>query len=290
MTTATTLLDTVNTTELFRKVETCPIQMVDGAIIPNKKAIIYSDTGEYVSTVGDKYRVVNNEEVFTPFAKAIVESQLDLNGIKTKTTFGAGGRSALSFIFPEHSVETRKGDATALQLVARNSHDGSWKFQVDLGGFRIICANGQVAGNFATSYANRHSSGFNIDEMASHLTQSIESFNKMGQYWLDLQGISMDRNDSIDMVLAYLGRRLKTSTIAGKNEERDMLLNSGRAKTLQAIVGSLDKYRDELGGNAYATYNALTDHASHASSSADSIFAKGKQVTKVMESLELAIA
>ena len=265
---------------LFRNVIEFPAYYTDNHgvshRIQNKKVLAYEDTGEYIASVGDKYRVVQNEEVYRPFCEAIIESNLDLNGLDIRTSIGNAGRSLTSFIFPEHSVQL-KNDITNLRIIARNSYDGTWKFQVDTGGFRVACANGQVVGNFKNAYNNKHTSSFSVKDMSKHLSHQIEGFASCGQWWMSLEQTPIDYDIAIDLVCKYLYNTEKT------REDKLKLIESGKSTTFNKICELFDDYSKEMGENLYALYNAFTDHATHSSDVPEYQFDKSKRLLQVVE-------
>lgn len=251
-------------------------------MIKDKKALMYEDTGEVLAVVGHKYRVIQNSEVYLPFCQAIVESNIDLTDMEIRSSFGANGRSLTSFIFPAHKIEVRPGDKTLERIVARNSYDGTWKFSVDMGGFRIACANGQVAGKFNNAYSNRHTSGFNIAVMSSHLSHQAEGFAKLGDWWMHLQKLDLEFDKGVDYICEYLYNKPKSP------EEKKKMMESGRASAFNKLLQSYDDYIEEVGSNVYALYNTLTDHASHSSPLPEHQFDRQKRLIQVIDNVASA--
>lgn len=268
--------------DLFREVEATPVFILhdeEPIQVEGKKALVYADNpNEIISVVGSKYRVVQNEEIYAPFCESVIESDLDLEGLMINSSFGDGGRTLTQLTFPQHMVEMKDEDKTALQIVTRNSHDGSWKFQVDTGGFRIACANGQVYGDFINAYGSTHTNGFDISSMVDHLTRQIETFQNIGEYWLTLQGQTIDQDKATDMILHYLGKKIKDK------QAKEKILASERAKTVRGLVESWGNYKEEMGSNMFAIYNTLTDDASHKKADNPSvIFDSQKRLLKTMK-------
>lgn len=272
----------------FREVMAVPLSMPNGDVVPNKKALVHTDDASYISTVGKNYRVIQNEEVFSKLASSMAESTLDLDGFTvSRTSSTTNARSLVSIVLPAHQIETRKGDMTNLQLLTRNSYDGTWKFQVDVGGFRIACANGQIYGDFVNAYANRHTNGFTFDGMLEHLLNSADTFATMGHRWMEMKGMKVTKDQAIDMLMDYMGKTLKD------REARDKLLESKRATAVHDMMDLRVKYTKEMGSNMFAMYNVMTDHASHvgdATSVADAQNYRQKQVVKTLAKWEPRLA
>jgi hypothetical protein len=280
MTTYTTpesILEVVREAGLLREVKKAKIQIAAGKVIPNRQAVIYADTKEYIATVGSTYRLISNEETILPFATALIESNMDLTGMVFKASQNkAQSRSLMTFILPSYEVATSKNDTTQLQFVLRNSYDGSWKFQLDAGGFRLACANGQVIGDYMNMFNNMHTSGFTITSMVDRLHHAINVFSDMGRYWLELQDIKLSSDDAMKHILTFLGKAPKTMA------EQLAMLSSSRAKSIIKIVALYEKYVAELGDNAFALYNTMTDYASHNNTAADYQADFSDRITTIM--------
>jgi len=73
--------------------------------VEGKKALINSKTGNVISIVSDRYKVVTNQEIFHSFCKSIEDSGVDAEGapvnvLQTET----GGRAMVDFVFPAHQL------------------------------------------------------------------------------------------------------------------------------------------------------------------------------------------
>jgi len=277
------LMESFEKTGLLRAVEEVAITLPDGSIVPDKKALIYRDDESYISTVGNRYTVIQNEEVMGRLSSSLVESNLNLKGFKVDhSSSSTTARNLIKITLPEHHIETSKGDSTLLQILARNSYDGSWKQMIDVGGFRMACANGQVWGDAMNAFDNRHTGNFDIAVMAEYLSHAIDVFKEMGAQWLTLQKKKLTKTQAEDAILYYLGKKIVDK------DDRQRILTSERSTAVQAMLESWGSYKDELGSNAFALYNTFTQHASHVqdvTSPADAELIRGKQVHKAMSTV-----
>ena len=277
------LMSKFEQTGLLREVEAVDLTMPNGELVPNKKAIIYSDDQSYISTVGRTYAVIQNEEVMEKLSQALVESELNLKGFSVMHSSSATkARNLVKITLPEHKIETSKGDITALQLLARNSYDGSWTQRLDLGGWRMACANGQVWGDSMKAYANRHTQGHSIEQMAEYLSHAIDVFKEMGSQWLTMQKKKLTIPQAEDLILEYLGKRVVDKA------DRERILTAERASSVQELLTSWTAYKEELGSNVFALYNTFTQHASHVAdvtNPADTEVIRRQQITKIISPL-----
>lgn len=61
-------------------------------------------------------------------------------------------------------------DSTVPELIILNSHNGSWALRIALGMFRMVCANGMVAGNIWGGETIRHTNLHNLEDRVKHVT------------------------------------------------------------------------------------------------------------------------
>lgn len=277
------LMEKFAETGLLREVVGVDLTMPNGKVVPNKKALQYKDDQSYISVVGSSYAVIQNEDVMQKLSQALVESDLNLKGFTVSHSSSATkARNLVKITLPEHNIETSKGDTTALQLLARNSFDGSWIQQLELGGWRMACANGQVWGDSMASYANRHTQNHSIEAMAEYLSHAIDVFKEMGAQWLTMQKKKLSTTEAEDLILEYLGKKIVDK------EDRERVLTLDRASSVQSLLQSWGTYKEEMGSNVFALYNAFTYHATHVSESinpADAEVIRRKQITKVISPL-----
>lgn len=267
---------------LLRPVYEVPLLLPNGQEVPNKKAILFEDNDSYISTVGSSYEVISNESAFSSIADSLIQSGLNLEGMTTTVSSSkTKSRNLVHFHLPAHRLEVLEGDEVDLQIVARNSYDGSWKMSTDVGGFRIACANGQVRGDYRQSYSNRHTSSYDGNVMVDRMIESVNAFAELGKQWLEMTGNKITRDQAIDSILVYLGKKLKDG------QTRHELIEAPRQTLLRSTIDKMDSYIDELGLNEYAVYNTMTDDATHhqSSSQADSILYRQKQIPKALEIL-----
>jgi len=270
-------------TGLLREVTTAELSLPNGNILTDKKAIVYADDDSYIATVGNRYQVIQNAEVMEKLANALAESDLNLKGASVNHSSSATcARNLIKVTLPEHNIETSKGDSTCLQILARNSYDGSWKQMLDIGGFRMACANGQVYGDIDKVCHNRHTQGYDVAMMAEYLSHAIDVFKEMGAQWLTMKKTKLTKTQAEDAILHYLGRRNLTK------EDRESVLTSERATAVQSLLESWTSHKTDMGSNLFALYNTLTYHASHVDdlrNPADAQIIRGQLLTQAISPL-----
>jgi len=233
------------------------IALPNGLYVPDKKAII-EDTFEesYVSTVGKDYKLIQNRELFTEFANVLKESKLDATGMIVTPTV-TKSRCFVKFQFPAHRIEIRENDYVNLMITAKNSYDGSIRFTLDIGGFRLLCSNGMGIGAYTNVYSNKHSKGFSHSNMAKYLETAVEVFTSAGAEWVKMTNRKVNEEDVLEVLKIMTDRK----TDLNYNE-----ILEGKNTTLKAALIRFENYRAEMGMNQFALLNAVTHLATHVES------------------------
>lgn len=239
---------------LLFNVGTSPISTEHG-IIEGKKAIINADTNETLGIVSNRYKVVPNAEIFESFANSIVSSNLDTWDMTVKVlSTPTRSRSIVDFTFPAEQFTVDGDDSsTSLSITALNSYDGTTRFVAKAGGLRMKCMNGQILGNVAGSYSSTHTQSLNVDAGAQRIMQMIQDFQQSKEYFGRMMQNRIEMSHAEDVLLKFLNLDV--------NEDASRV-----NKRFLRLMETFMQYTREMGQNAYALYNCLTDHVSHTAS------------------------
>lgn len=256
------------------------IQTASGIIIPGKKTLINERTGMPMSVVSTNYRTVSNEEIFNSFLRNVIDSGIDATDAEVNVKFANhGAKTMVDFRFPNETITTA-GDTspTQLQIVALNSFDGSTRYVTKVGGFRIKCLNGQIIGKTVGAYSSTHNPSLDVEAGAAKVIAMLQNFRTAGEYWTSM----MARRINDDTAMAVIGQFFNVD----HNDQKAM-----STKTVLTVVNKWDAYSNELGPNAYALYNALTDYVTHKTYKEDTaatglIFNQGR-LERVLETSEV---
>ena len=286
MTAFKTIMDNLKHDEdIMSTVREESLYLKDGREVSNRKQLIRNSDDKLLSVVGKGYKLVQTETVVDRFSKSIENSGLNVGGMTASSSNSINGlRSIIMLRFPNHTIETRKDDKTELQLACRNSWDGSWPFKVDVGGFRIACANGQFDGDFVSAFSSRHTKNFTFDGMVDGLDRSLEMFQSAGDKWLSYRKIKLKKDDAQLVLMEYLGKSFED------DEEKIAYLDRKSARR-DEIFDKMDDYGKDMGWNLLAAYNAMTDDATHNISDPLAQFTRGRRLSEVCDRhLELLAA
>lgn len=232
---------------LFFPVECRPLSDLTGMPDRGLQAVVRKDTDTVLAVHGQRYSLIENTDVYDRVDAAIRESEaLDTNGMQVVDSVAyEGGRSIRSYIFPEHKISIGRGrrDVTNLRLNVINSYDGSTNLRINMGGYRIVCANGMVVGSDVSNYVARHTSGFRVDEVKHRVAASVENFVTMGEQWRKWSKEPCSDEKAIALISEFA-----RGSIAMNTKLFDIWQNESKT----------------LGKTMWAFFNALTYWSTHA--------------------------
>ena len=251
MTIYNNLMQQIDDAGLLFNVAEDKVTTASGLIVPNKKALINTANNEVMGVVSEAYRTVANEEIFSVFCAAIEDSGINAHDAQVNIKRTANGsRAIVDFTFPNESIQVRGDDsATVLQICALNSFDGSLRYMTKAGGLRMKCLNGQVLGDIVASYSSTHCKKLAVEAGADKIIRMVEEFNNARDYWGKMMQTPVTDAQVGTILLQFLDIPRDSEFL--QNKRYNQVFDLWRA------------YRNELGRNAYAFYNTLTDYVSH---------------------------
>lgn len=257
--------------DLLFDVDQVPIEAVVGSngstrriSIPGKKALVNKCTGLVLGVVGRDYRVVTNREAVN-LARDVCEKAFPgLSSVEWEAK-RASAPSTLSYAFIDlmhrtHVLnywdsEIKKDDPFTPFLRVTNSFNGARALRFDIGFMRKHCSNGVIfeeeVATIKASHSKEALAQLKIEITSRSLPQMWDEFSK---FLTSVRNISMDTDQSTLALNTVL--RLPEA----KSDDKKARVEGLKALSLD-LSTRLDGYRKELGPNAYAVFNTLTDIA-----------------------------
>lgn len=209
-------------------------------IIPNRKAIYREDTGKILALPSKKYVLVPHGEVVESVFEALDKEKIDY--VPTQTQLIADGAHMYVHLqTPEVYTIGDMSDEVKMEIVIRNSYDGSTPFGMELGGSRLVCSNGMRVYRKDLSINKKHYS-FNPQDIIEDFMKQVKRFK--------------------ETFIPFMQTCARMEITA---QEAITLIDSLQiAKKYQkATLIQWDVERKELGQNYWAFYNAITYVATH---------------------------
>jgi hypothetical protein len=264
--------------DLLFDVDQVPIEAVVGSNgntrrigIPGKKALIHQRTGNVLGVVSRDYRVVTNQEAVN-LARDVCEKAFPgLSSVEWEAKRASAPRTLsyahIDLMHRTHvlnymGTEIKKDDPFTPFLRVTNSFNGARALRFDIGFMRKHCSNGVIfeeeVATIKASHSKEALAQLKIEITSRSLPQMWDEFSK---FLTSVRSISMTTDQSTLALNTVL--RLP----AAKPEDK-----KARAEGLQELSLDLSTrligYQKELGPNAYAVFNTLTDIAARPPESA----------------------
>ena len=145
----------------------------DGFVIPNRFAVIRTDTMRPLGVVSKKYALL-------PHADVVDVLRETLKGQEVKETIRLthnGARMHLELTLPNITLKV-DGDEIAMRLVVANSYDASRKVNIAFGAYRLVCSNGMIIGRRLISVSRRHVGevSIEVEQIRKQMTMLTDQF------------------------------------------------------------------------------------------------------------------
>jgi hypothetical protein len=237
--------------------------------VPDKKAIVHGTTSRVLGVVSRSYRLVSNRQALewafqccrTVFPETN-SSEWEVKAIDAPSTAGhccidlAHNSMALDF-----SLVSPQGrpDVFGPFIRMTNSYNGLRALVFDIGFLRKICTNGVIIRDAIIQFKFTHMHrdiGEEIQFQVAH-DRLAKLKARFGDYVAALRACPVPRKDLAPFVQRVLAIRPPDSLEPNTREANDW-------DALSAHVADMcNRYAVELGENAYAVFNAVTEFASH---------------------------
>ncbi len=229
--------------------------------IASHRAIVVRESGRPLGVVGAGYRLVTNEEALgygrDCAARLFGATAADME------VFNVSAPATRSFchidlVHRAHEIRLLGREIYLPFVRVTNSYNTTRALRFDVGYCRKICLNGVIFGNRSIRFAFPHSRegmpGRPNFEAGAHMLEALrQSFIGTAER---LMGFHVTHDDALALVFRGLGLPLPEKSAEGPVRETFLALRD-------AARVRVERYEKQLGSNAYAAFNAMTDFASH---------------------------
>lgn len=235
------------------KVEQTDVYAASGERILGYKANIRDIDRSVLGIVGDRYKIVQNEEAF-----AFTDGLLG-EGVKYETAGSLAGGKIVWMLakIPEKYIIS--GDAIEPYLVFCNSHDGSGAIRVAMTPVRVVCQNTL---NLALKGASRVWSARHTENVMSRMDEARETLQLANAYMSQL-GRSINELQAKKLtdkkVLAMIDSLYPVSEDLSEMQKKNNLKQQEILKACYFDAPDLQG----VGKNGYRFINAVSDMAYH---------------------------
>lgn len=251
-----TARETIAAAALNYEVELVGLTTIDGSPVPQKRAVIRTDTSDVLGVVGGNYVPVQNRDCFSFLDAVVAEGGLRYH---TAGALRNGERIWLLAKLPGQIRVRFSEDVTEKYLLLSNSHDGSSALRVHYTSIRVVCSN-------TLSLADREGRGEGISirhqgNLASKVRNAQTVLGLAHRYFDGLEGQmdSMARHYPSYAQLSDYFKRLVPDPDEGnkaraQNVRNDLfrLYESGKGQDIP-----------EIKLTTWAAFNAVTEYVDH---------------------------
>jgi hypothetical protein len=257
--------------DLLFGVDQVPVEAVIGTTghtrritIPGKKALINQHSGQVLGVVSRDYRVVTNQEAVNLAREACGIAFPGISPMEWEAKRASAPRTLsyanIDLMHRTHvlnywDTEIKKDDPFTPFLRVTNSFNGARALRFDIGFMRKHCSNGVIFVEEVATIRASHSA-----EALAQLKVEIKS-RCLPKMWEEFSKfLTRVRSINMDAIQSTLALNAVLCLPDPKPEDKPT-----RAEGLNALSADfstrLESYRQELGPNAYAVFNTLTDIA-----------------------------
>lgn len=237
--------------------------------VPEKKAIVNRTNRRVLGIVTRGYRLVSNREAldwaFQCCRTVFPETQPSEWEVKAADAPGTGGHcfidlahnsTALDFSFVPAKD---RPDAFGPFIRVTNSYNGLRALAFDIGFYRKVCKNGMIVPDTIISFKFTHDRRDIGETIQFEIAQErLEKFRtSFADYLGALHRCVVPRKQFEQFLFGVLSIR-RPDDVKPDSREAEEWDSLGTH-----VRGLCDRYAGELGENAYAVFNAITDFSSH---------------------------
>ena len=237
--------------------------------IPNKKAIVNLKSGRVVGVVGSGYRLVTNREALEMASECcqsvFPETKPGEWTVRATDAPATGGHCYIDLVHNSAGLDFSfvqakdRPDVFGPFIRVTNSYNGLRALSFDIGFYRKVCRNGLIAPQSVIRFKFVHARSaigevIKFEIARERLAGLQTSFTN---YLGVLRDFRVGRNQFETLAFAVLWIHKPKHAIPASKTAADW-------EALEKHLATMcDRYASELGENAYAVFNAITEFASH---------------------------
>lgn len=257
-----------NLEEAFFPVHVENIMQYSGRRIPHYRAVVDTERNNVLSVVTENYKLITNERAYQ-YAGYIISAVFPGMTLDDFTCYNIMMPKTRSFcridLIKEKNPYEPFGDRSESWtpfIRITNSYNKTHVLRYEIGFCRWICLNGVIFGAKSFTLTITHTEGKGVDARTI-VNNARESIGSITSLWLDLQRNLIAARDFYVPEKMILPMFCKAFDI--KIHPKELKPQAMERLSIQAssILSQGREYFRELGSNAYAFFNVLTDFSSY---------------------------
>ncbi|MFZ2658571.1 MAG: DUF932 domain-containing protein [Victivallales bacterium] len=236
--------------------------------IPEKKAIVNRISGHVLGVVSRGYRLVSNREALDMAHDCCCAVFPDTKpgewGVRTTDAPASGGHCFFDLIHNSTALDFAfvpakdRPDAYGPFIRVTNSYNGLRALAFDIGYYRKVCKNGLILPKSVIRFKFTHMKNYIGETIKFEIAHEklVEMKADIGKSFNVIKDYGVKRNQFEPLMQAVL------LIHKPRNAKPGTRMNEDWDKLEAHIKEMCDRYAKELGENAYAVFNAITEFAS----------------------------
>lgn len=251
-----TAAEAITAAGLGYEVSMASLYTAEGTEVPQRKAVVRTDSNQILGVVGNSYVPIQNRECFQFLDAVVAEGQLQYH---TAGALGSGERVWMLAKLPGFIRVKASDDHVEKFLLLSNSHNGSSALRVFFTPIRVVCAN-------TLAIANRRGEGQGVTVLhKGDLGAKVREAQKV-------LGLAVRFYDNVEVGINHLARQYPTKAQLANyfralypNPEEG---NKTRARnTRKELFRLFEEGRGqdiyEVRNTWWSAYNAVTEYVDH---------------------------
>ncbi|MCF7675035.1 MAG: DUF945 domain-containing protein [Akkermansiaceae bacterium] len=231
--------------------------------LPHRKALVAVDTGEIVGIVGQGYKLFTNDQAVGLCHKFCLEAFPDTRAAEWHFVDGHGPATrswaAMDIHHQSHAMNLmgNGGPSEVFTPFVRitNSYNGTRALRIDVGFLREHCSNGVIFEQEAATLTVPHTrQGIHSLKVARPFDGMANLRDNFRNTLAGIRGVAIGLDDAKSLVRTVTGWPELPESPKDWEKADQAALDTDLDSRLQG-------YFNELGANAYAAFNTLTDIA-----------------------------
>ena len=234
------------------EVETVPLMMPSGKLVPDKRATVRKDTGTYLGTVGKDYRIIQPMEFYE-----LVQSFMEETGAEIDQTITLKDGACMGLALKVDTQEYLPGDPVELNFIMMTSFNMQYSLIGRAISQRLFCMNQLPNSNslFDIKHTTFASQRVGIAlRMVGFYSKEQKNFNEKMK---SLVKYPMTERAMVDWFTSLLPAAKEGS------KRSESILENTRSKYVELLNSGLGVDVPGLRGTGYHALNALTEFVNH---------------------------
>ena len=226
--------------------------------IPNRYALVRSDTDKPLAVVSNKYKIRSyqtlvekvNESIFNHFGNHFVNNKITVNDWVSDN--GSKFKRDVYFWNEGVPVKDNYKEKAIPHLRIYASYDTQWAEQIIFGSVYVLCMNGLVRPNWQFKVYNKHNTNKETEYTADMFGAGLEAQKTLGK---DLFKLMQRKVTNVEVLHLFKNTLAKIA--------HNLLSHGTSNNAMRELGDAWNKYAIAYGNTMFAVYQTATHWSSH---------------------------